>query len=79
VRQARREPLHRSHHHRRRPGAPGHRPASRLFGAQQAGATEQLRDVTAEGLAEMYFRDAGRRVPGLLMEFTDVEQVAFGL
>jgi hypothetical protein len=40
--------------------------------ARQAGATEQqLRDITAEGLAEMHFRDAGRRAPGLLVEFTD--------
>ncbi|MGQ5640791.1 MULTISPECIES: telomere-protecting terminal protein Tpg [unclassified Streptomyces] len=54
--------------------------AARLFDAQQAGATEhQLRDITAEGLAEMYFRDAGRRAPGLGVEFTDVEQLVFDL
>ncbi|GAA3140262.1 telomere-protecting terminal protein Tpg [Streptomyces echinatus] len=54
--------------------------AARLFDAQQAGASEQqLREITAEGLGEMYFRDAGRRAPGLAVEFTDVEHVDFDL
>lgn len=50
--------------------------AARLFAAQQSGATEQqLRAILAEGLGEMYFRDAGRRARGLLVEFTDIEQL----
>ncbi|GAA2288736.1 hypothetical protein GCM10010145_68700 [Streptomyces ruber] len=54
--------------------------AARLFDAQAAGASEQqLRDITAEGLGEMYFRDGGRRAHGLEVEFTDVEHVAFDL
>ncbi|MCY0954148.1 telomere-protecting terminal protein Tpg [Streptomyces sp. H27-S2] len=54
--------------------------AGRLFAAQEAGATEQqLRDIAAEALQDVYFRDGGRRAGGLLVEFTDVEQVAFDL
>ncbi|UXY25053.1 XRE family transcriptional regulator (plasmid) [Streptomyces cynarae] len=54
--------------------------AARLFDAQEAGATEpQLRDIAAEGLGEMYFRDRGRRAQGLDVEFTDVEHVEFDL
>ncbi|MFE9454452.1 telomere-protecting terminal protein Tpg [Streptomyces sp. NPDC006739] len=50
--------------------------AARLFAAQDAGATEQqLRTILAEGLGEMYFRDAGRRAQGLSVEFTDLEQL----
>lgn len=41
--------------------------------AQDAGASEQqLRDIAAEGLGEVYFRDGGRRPHGLEVEFTDV-------
>ncbi|GGP32392.1 hypothetical protein GCM10018980_68530 [Streptomyces capoamus] len=54
--------------------------AARLFDAQQAGATDdQLRDITAEALGEIYFRDGGRRAQALMVEFTDVEQLDFEL
>ncbi|MER5996552.1 telomere-protecting terminal protein Tpg [Streptomyces viridosporus] len=54
--------------------------AVRLFDAKDAGASEQqLRDLAAEALGEMYFRDGGRRAHGLAVEFTDVEHVEFGL
>jgi transcriptional regulator with XRE-family HTH domain len=54
--------------------------AARLFEAKDAGSTEQqLRDIAAEGLQEIYFKDRGRRAAGLLVEFTDVEQVDFDL
>ncbi|MCX4515483.1 XRE family transcriptional regulator [Streptomyces sp. NBC_01619] len=50
--------------------------AARLFDAQAAGATEQqLRDIAAEGLQEQYFKDRGRRAPGLQVEFTDIDYV----
>ena len=36
--------------------------AARLFDAQEAGATEQqLQEIAAEGLKEIYFQDGGRR------------------
>ncbi|MFD5728337.1 telomere-protecting terminal protein Tpg [Streptomyces sp. NPDC058368] len=51
--------------------------AARLFAAQDTGAGEQqLRDIVAEGLQEVYFRDNGRRAEGLLVEFTDIEHAA---
>ncbi|MEU3039254.1 telomere-protecting terminal protein Tpg [Streptomyces griseoaurantiacus] len=54
--------------------------AARLFDAHDAGASEQqLRDIAAEGLGEMYFRDGGRRAHGLEVEFTDVEHLQFDL
>jgi transcriptional regulator with XRE-family HTH domain len=54
--------------------------AARLFAAQEQGATEQqLRDIAAEGLQEIYFKDRGRRAHGLLVEFTDVEHIEFDL
>jgi hypothetical protein len=54
--------------------------AARLFDAQEAGAGEQqLRDIAAEGLGEIYFRDRNRRAHGLLVEFTDVEHLDFDL
>ncbi|MCY0939626.1 telomere-protecting terminal protein Tpg [Streptomyces sp. H34-S4] len=50
--------------------------ASRLFSAQEAGATEaQLRGIAAEGLQEIYFKDHGARAQGLLVEFTDIDYV----
>ncbi|MCL7496029.1 XRE family transcriptional regulator [Streptomyces sp. MCA2] len=50
--------------------------AARLFDAQAAGATEQqLQNIAAEGLQEMYFKDRGRRADGLLVEFTDIDYV----
>ncbi|MGX1886986.1 telomere-protecting terminal protein Tpg [Streptomyces sp. NPDC055287] len=54
--------------------------AARLFDAQEAGASEQqLRDIAAEGLQEIYFKDRGRRAGGLLVEFTDLEHIEFDL
>ncbi|QGV82279.1 telomere-protecting terminal protein Tpg [Streptomyces ficellus] len=54
--------------------------AARLFEARDRGASErQLRDIAAEGLQEMYFRDRGRRASGLLVEFTDIDYVDFEL
>jgi transcriptional regulator with XRE-family HTH domain len=48
--------------------------ARRLLNAQAGGATEeQLREIVAEGLQEQYFKDGGRRAPGLLVEFTDID------
>ncbi|MGW2393985.1 telomere-protecting terminal protein Tpg [Streptomyces lydicamycinicus] len=50
--------------------------AARLFDAQASGATEQqLRNIAAEGLQEIYFKDRGRRADGLLVEFTDIDYV----
>jgi hypothetical protein len=42
---------------------------------QDAGASEQQ----LRTLAEVYFRDGGRRAHGLGAEFTDVEQIQFDL
>lgn len=48
--------------------------ARRLFDAQQQGATDQqMRDIVAEGLQEVYFRDGGRRAAGLEVAFTDID------
>ncbi|MFD6327125.1 telomere-protecting terminal protein Tpg [Streptomyces sp. NPDC058442] len=55
--------------------------AARLFDAQQAGAgDQQLKEITAEALKEVYFQDGGRRA-GRLEEvrFTDIEHLEFGL
>ncbi|MGW1916946.1 telomere-protecting terminal protein Tpg [Streptomyces sp. NPDC002076] len=50
--------------------------ATRLFDAHAAGATEQqLKDIVAEGLQEIYFKDRGRRAQGLLVEFTDIDYI----
>jgi hypothetical protein len=52
--------------------------ASRLFAAQEAGAGEQqLRQIAAEGLQEVYFKDHGARASGLQVEFTDIDYVEF--
>ncbi|MFF8289673.1 telomere-protecting terminal protein Tpg [Streptomyces sp. NPDC016309] len=54
--------------------------AARLFEATERGASErELRDIAAEGLQEVYFTDHGRRAPGLLVEFTDIDHVDFEL
>jgi hypothetical protein len=54
--------------------------AARLFDARDAGGNEQqLRNIAAEGLGEIYFRDRGRRAHGLEVDFTDVEYVEFDL
>jgi hypothetical protein len=48
--------------------------AARLFDAQATGATEQqLRDIAAEGLQEIYFKDRGRRDHDLQVAFTDID------
>ncbi|MFJ1651420.1 telomere-protecting terminal protein Tpg [Streptomyces sp. NPDC088337] len=55
--------------------------AARLFDAQEAGATDQqLREIAAEALKEVYFQDNGRRA-GQLEEvrFTDIEHLEFDL
>ncbi|CAL9279350.1 hypothetical protein SUDANB51_08029 [Streptomyces sp. enrichment culture] len=57
---------------------PGH--AARLFQAQEAGLTEdQLRQIAAEALGEVYFRDSGRRAHGLEVELTDLLDLEFEL
>ncbi|WP_406865051.1 XRE family transcriptional regulator [Streptomyces sp. HUAS MG47] len=54
--------------------------AARLFEAQEQGASErELREITAEALGEVYFRDNGRRAHGLTVEYTDLEHVEFDL
>ncbi|MFJ6686731.1 telomere-protecting terminal protein Tpg [Streptomyces werraensis] len=54
--------------------------AARLFDAQDAGAGEQqLRDLAAEALGEVYFCDGGRRAHGLEVELTDIEHLDFEL
>ncbi|MFG3390662.1 XRE family transcriptional regulator [Streptomyces sp. WAC05458] len=48
----------------------------RLFTAKEQGATEQqLQQIAAEGLAQMYFRANNTRAHGLGVEFTDVEHI----
>ncbi|OKK14668.1 terminal protein TpgA2 [Streptomyces sp. CB00455] len=52
--------------------------ADRLFTAQEAGAAEpQLRQIAAEALQEIYFKDNGSRATSLLVEFTDIDYVDF--
>lgn len=54
--------------------------AARLFEAQEQGVTDRrLQEIAAEGLQEVYFKDAGRRAQGLLVEYTDLEHVEFDL
>jgi hypothetical protein len=54
--------------------------AAQLFDAQAAGASDQqLRDIAAEGLQEIYFKDRGRRADRLSVEFTDIDYVEFDL
>ncbi|MGW0937068.1 telomere-protecting terminal protein Tpg [Streptomyces sp. NPDC002666] len=54
--------------------------AARLFDARDQGATDaQLQNIAAEALQETYFKDGGRRASGLLVEYTDVEHIEFGL
>ncbi|MGW2892791.1 telomere-protecting terminal protein Tpg [Streptomyces griseoruber] len=55
--------------------------AARLFAAQEQGATDQqLQQIAAEALKEVYFQDNGRRA-GQLEEvrFTEIEHVEFDL
>jgi hypothetical protein len=54
--------------------------AARLFDAQAAGATEQqLQDIVAEGLQEVYFKDRGRRAQGLLVKLNDIQYIEFDI
>ncbi|CAL9668001.1 telomere-protecting terminal protein Tpg [Streptomyces sp. enrichment culture] len=55
--------------------------AARLFDAQQAGAADQqLQQIAAEGLKEMYFQDGGRRAGSLEeIRFTDIKHIDFEL
>ncbi|MFJ1601497.1 telomere-protecting terminal protein Tpg [Streptomyces sp. NPDC088261] len=54
--------------------------ADQLFTAREQGANEQqLQQITADGLAQMYFRDNNRRAHGLGVEFTDVERIDIDL
>ncbi|MFZ4185537.1 telomere-protecting terminal protein Tpg [Streptomyces pseudogriseolus] len=55
--------------------------AARLFDAQQAGAgDQQLQQIVAEGLKEVYFQDGGRRAGSLdEVRFTDIEHLEFEL
>ena len=56
------------------------RHAARLLQAQQAGADEdRLREIAAEALGEVYFRDNGRRAHGLEVELTDLVDLEFEL
>ncbi|MET9078601.1 XRE family transcriptional regulator [Streptomyces sp. NPDC004232] len=54
--------------------------ADRLFTAREQGASEQqLQQIAAEGLAQMYFRANNTRAHGLGVEFTDVENIQIEL
>jgi hypothetical protein len=55
--------------------------AGRLFDAQQQGASDQeLREIAAEALKEVYFQDSGRRAGSLEeVRFTDIEHLEFDL
>ncbi|GDY80677.1 hypothetical protein SAV31267_101620 [Streptomyces avermitilis] len=65
--------------------APDHRPAARyaaqLFEAQEQGASDQqLQEIAAEALKEVYFQDGGRRAGSLEeVRFTDIEHLEFDL
>ncbi|MER5916942.1 XRE family transcriptional regulator [Streptomyces sp. NPDC001982] len=55
--------------------------AARLFDAREAGASDQqLQQIAAEALKDVYFQDSGRRA-GQLEEvrFTDIEHLEFDL
>ncbi|MFE0845857.1 telomere-protecting terminal protein Tpg [Streptomyces rochei] len=55
--------------------------AARLFDAQEQGATDQqLQEIAAEALKEVYFQDGGRRAGSLEeVRFTDIEHLEFDL
>lgn len=54
--------------------------AARLLEAQEAGMDEDdLRQIAAEALGEVYFRDNGRRAHGLEVELTDLVDLQFEL
>lgn len=48
--------------------------ARRLFDAREQGAgDQQMRDIVAEGLQEIYFKDGGRRADNLEVAFTNID------
>ncbi|WP_405691067.1 telomere-protecting terminal protein Tpg [Streptomyces sp. NBC_00057] len=55
--------------------------AARLFDAQEQGASDQeLREIAAQALKEVYFQDGGRRAGSLEeVRFTDIEHLEFDL
>ncbi|MBC2866357.1 telomere-protecting terminal protein Tpg [Streptomyces mexicanus] len=55
--------------------------AARLFAAQEAGAgDQQLQQIAADALREVYFQDGGRRAGSLEeVHFTDIEHLEFEL
>ncbi|MCX3289702.1 XRE family transcriptional regulator [Streptomyces sp. NEAU-H22] len=55
--------------------------AARLFDAQETGASDQqLQQIAAEALKEVYFQDNGRRAGQLEeLRFTDIEHLEFDL
>ncbi|KAF3470096.1 XRE family transcriptional regulator [Streptomyces sp. Tu 3180] len=55
--------------------------AARLFDAHQAGAgDQQLQQIAADALKEVYFQDGGRRAGSLEeVRFTDIEHLEFEL
>ncbi|MBO8191597.1 XRE family transcriptional regulator [Streptomyces oryzae] len=54
--------------------------AARLLQAREAGLTDdQLRQIAAEALGEVYFRDTGRRAHSLEVELTDLLNLHFEL
>ncbi|WP_420894495.1 telomere-protecting terminal protein Tpg [Streptomyces cinnamoneus] len=56
------------------------RPTPPASSKPRSGATEnQLRQIAAEALGEVYFRDDGRRAHGLEVRLTDVEHLEFDL
>ncbi|MFG3007413.1 telomere-protecting terminal protein Tpg [Streptomyces calvus] len=56
------------------------RHAARLLQAQEAGVDEDdLRDLAAEALGEVYFRDGSRRAHGLEVELKDIVDLQFEL
>ncbi|MFJ2819068.1 hypothetical protein [Streptomyces sp. NPDC087294] len=74
--------VHRGLGHDRRRPCPRHPPSTpdRLFTAREEGANEQqLQQIAADGLAQMYFRANNSRAHGLGVEFTDVEHIQIDL
>jgi transcriptional regulator with XRE-family HTH domain len=56
------------------------RHAARLLQAQEAGTAEDdLREIAAQALGEVYFRDGGRRAHGLEVELKDIVDLQFEL
>ncbi|MET9675980.1 XRE family transcriptional regulator [Streptomyces sp. NPDC006482] len=56
------------------------RHAARLFDAQEQGAPDrEMRQIAADALGEIYFRNGGTRATGLLVEYTDIEHIQFEL